>query len=901
MPLSAGNRLGPYEIISPLGAGGMGEVYRALDTRLDRHVAIKVLPSHLSDSVDLKQRFEREAKAISALQHPNICTLFDVGSENGTGFLVMEYLEGETLADRLKRGPIPLAQLLKMALELSHALEKAHSAGLIHRDIKPGNIMLTKGGAKLLDFGLAKPSAIGAAAVSSGSGSAPLLSGALTQSSPAAALTSVGTVVGTVQYMSPEQIAGQEADVRSDIFCFGAVLYEAAAGERAFKGKTPSAVVGAILANDPPPASSLQPSVPAAFDRVVATCLAKDPVDRFESAHDLRLQLEWVRDFGVSQALAPNAAAATLPRRFMAAAFVLGLLTLLAALWFWTSRPSQSTKVIAAEISAPPGETFISIGDLAGAPAISPQGDQIAFVVAGADKVHSLWVRRINSLVAQKLEGTEGAAHPFWSPDGKFIGFFTPTKLNRVPAAGGSIVAIADVLNPRGGSWGKQGVIVYAADFRTGLMQVNAQGGTPSPATVLDPKKHTTHRWPYFLPDGKHFLYFATHHSGGRSEDYGVYFASLDGKENRQILVSDSAAEYGSGYLLFRVQTALVAQPFDPVNGKLSGTAVPVINSVRYDGGVWRNVFSVSQDGLLCYQPGTASAAGTQLAWYDRSGKLLQTVGERGSQTDIRLSPDGKKLALLEGDPFWELWVLDLERGGRTRVTYNEGTPAQPNWSPDGKMLVYTTSTGTGQLFDVRIKPANGNGPEQTARTGHTYFSPNWSPDGKYLVYLQADGPGGESLWAMPQSGDGKPFIVVQPPTPQYNIVHYRISPDGRWVAYSSDETGRIEIYIAPFPKGDGKWQVSSVGASYPVWRGDSKELFIKGFSDNIFSISFQDKNGEPQIGQPKELFKANMYGNGFPYDVKSDGQKFLVNKSEESGAAPLYLLVNWTDELKQK
>ena len=900
MGLSVGTRLGPYEIIAPLGAGGMGEVYRAKDTRLDRTVAVKVLPTHLSANPDLRQRFDREAKSISQLQHPHICTLFDVGSQDGVDFLVMEYLEGETLADRLKRGPLPFPQLLKIAIELAQALEKAHHAGLIHRDIKPGNIMLTKSGAKLLDFGLAKPLSTQAVAATGSGSASPMLSGALTQSSPAAALTSVGTVVGTVQYMSPEQIAGQEADVRSDIFCFGAVLYEAAAGERAFKGKTPSAVVGAILANDPPPASTLQPTVPAAFDRVVATCLAKDPEERFESAHDLRLQLEWVRDFAVTDATKSGAAGTLWQRRFAAAALALAVVALVAALWFWSSRSSQSTKVIAAEISAPPGETFTSIGDLAGAPAISPQGDQIAFVATGADKTQNLWVRRINSLIAQKIEGTDGAAHPFWSPDGKFIGFFTPSKLNRVPATGGSIVSLADVTNPRGGSWSKDGVIIYAADFRSGLMQVSAQGGSPVPVTQLDTKKHTTHRWPYFLPDGKHFLYFATNHSGESKEQSGVYFASLDGRENRQILESDSAAEYGSGFLLFRGQTSLVAQPFDPGSGKLSGTPMTVINSVRNDGGVWRSVFSVSQDGLLCYQPGTTSAAGTQLAWYDRSGKMIQAVGERSNQADIRLSPDGKKLALLAGDPFWRLWILDLERGGRTRVTYSDGTPAQPNWSADGKMLVYTASNGAGQLFDIRIKPTNGSGSEQTVKSGHSYYFPSWSPDGKFLAYLQSDGPGGESLWAMPQSGDGKPILVVQPPSPQYNIVNYRISPDGKWVAYESDETGRMEVYVAPFPKGDGKWQVSSIGAGFPAWRGDTKELFIKGFSDDLFSITFQDKNGEPQIGQPKFLFKTNMYANGISYDVTADGQKFLVNKSEEAGAAPLYLMVNWTADLKK-
>ena len=903
MGLSVGTRLGPYEIVSPLGAGGMGEVYRALDTRLQRHVAIKVLPTHLSSNADLKQRFEREAKAISGLQHPHICTLFDVGSQDGVDYLVMEYLEGETLADRLKRGPIPIAQLIKMGIELSEALEKAHHAGLIHRDIKPGNIMLTKSGAKLLDFGLAKPAAVGAAAVTSGSGSAPLLSGALTQSSPAAALTSVGTVVGTVQYMSPEQIAGQEADVRSDIFCFGAVLYEAAAGERAFKGKTPSAVVGAILANDPAPVSTLQATVPPAFDRVVATCLAKDAADRFESAHDLKLQLEWVRDFGMTESKGIAATAGS-SRKWMFAAAALALVALLLASLLFFS-PEQPVHVVRAEISAPPGTTFDSIGDLAGVPAISPQGDKIAFVGQGSDKIPWLWVRSVDSLSAQKLEGTDGAAHPFWSPDGKSIGFFTPKKLNRVPSAGGPVTALADVTNPRGGSWGKDGVILYCADFRGPLMRINENGGTPTIATTLDAQKHTTHRWPYFLPDGKHFLYFATNHGGGNVLQNGVYFSSLDGKEDRIILTTDSAAEYASGRLLFRSQTALMAQPFNPSSGKLSGIAVPVLNNVRYDSGVWRTVFSVSQDGLLIFQPGTSNAAGTQLAWYDRTGKLLKLVGDKANQTDLRLSPDGKKLTLIAGDPFWEVWVLDLERGGRTRITYNEGTIAEPQWSPDGKTLTFTSSTGQGRgAFDIRIKSSIGGPNSQTLTSRdqvNSYFFPQWSQDGKYFAYIKGDGPQALTLWVVPQSGDKKPFVAVQPPSAQANIIHFRISPDSKWVAYTSDETGRVEVYVAPFPKGEGKWQVSTFGASFPTWRGDSKELYFKGFGDEFYATTIEEKGGQLELGTPHQLFKMNVFGNGFPYDVTADGQRFILNKSEEASAAPLYLVTNWTEDLKKK
>ncbi len=902
MPLTSGTRLGPYEIQSPLGAGGMGEVYRARDTRLDRTVAIKVLPPHLADTADARQRFEREARAVSALQHPNICTLFDVGSQDGTDFLVMEYLEGETLAERLKRGPLPLDSLLKIAIELAEALEKAHKAGLIHRDLKPGNIMLTKSGAKLLDFGLAK-TRVAPTMPSATSTETLLTSAALTISSPASPLTGVGAVLGTVPYMSPEQIGGQEADVRSDIFGFGAVLYEAASGKRAFEGKSSSAIIGAILANNPAPVSSLQPAVPASFDRLVATCLAKEPDDRFQSAHDLKLQLGWVRDFGAQKAAEAPAASRSKSRMALIAAIAIAALAIAAWAALKFANSDNEIPVVRSEISPPPDLMFDTIGDMAGAPAMSPQGDKIAFVARSSNSSKALWVRSLDSLTANRLEGTEGAAHPFWSPDGKSIGFFTPTKLNRIAASGGSVIALADVSNPRGGTWSKDDVIVYTPNFRSALMQVSANGGTPSPATVLDLQKHTTHRWPSFLPDGKHFLYLAMNHSGGQREQNGIYFASLDGKENHLVLATDAAGEYASGYLLYHLQTELVAQPFDPSSGKLSGSAIPIINNVRHDLGVWRTVSSASQNGVLCYQAGTSTSAGSQLEWFDRSGKPLGTVGERTAQNSLRLSPDGKRVALVAGEPLFELWVLDLERGSRTRLTFNEGTVGEPSWTPDGKSVIYpmTTPQGGGN-FDIKSKAASGAGAETTlSDVPHAYQFPGISPDGKFLTYAWGSGQKATTLWAVPLSGDRTPLAVIKPPSAQSSIGQYRVSPDSHWVAYVSDESGRNEMYLAPFPSGDGKWQVSAFGAAYAAWRADGKELFMHSLNDEIFAASITEKGTGLEIGTPKLLFKMNVSGVGTPYDVTPDGQRFLLNTSEEEGAAPLYLVTNWLAELKKK
>jgi len=907
MPITPGTKLGPYEIISPLGAGGMGEVYRAKDIRLGRDVAIKVLPSHLSSNPDLKQRFDREAKTISQLQHPHICTLYDVGSQDGVDFLVMEMLEGESLFDRLQKGAMPLDQVLKIAMEIAEALDKAHRAGIIHRDLKPANVMLTKSGAKLLDFGLAKPH--GSQPISSGSNpistgsNSPGVAGALTQTSIGSALTSAGSVIGTVQYMSPEQIAGNEADIRSDIFGFGAMLYEMASGKRAFEGKTPSQIVGSILANDPPPVSSLQPLVPASFDSVISTCLKKEPEERFQSAHDLKLQLKWVADYGMQKtAVMP----AVIRKKQNALKWIGGAAVIALALlagWLFAGR-NPEVAVVRAEIPPPAGMEFEVYGDLAGVPMLSPQGDKLVFLARKKGEKKTLWVRPLNSLTAQMLEGTEGAAHPFWSPDGKNIGFFSDSKLCRIPSTGGPVVILTDVTQPRGGTWGAEDVILYTPDFRAGLMRISASGGQPSPATTLASGKHTTHRFPWFLPDGKHFLYLATSHEGGRKEENGIYFASVDGKENRLVVYSDAAGMFASGYLLYHTQTALVAQPFDPGNGRLSGEPVPVVNNVRHDAGVWRSVFSVSQTGILIFQPGSVSTAGTQMTWFDRTGAQLGTVGERDSHASLDLSPDGKQVAYAAGDPNWEIWTIDLERKTRTRLTFNEGTIQDLSWTPDGKNIVYNARNSKQNLTsEIHMKAANGTGSSKTFTPNgkdYLYGMPFITPDGKDLVYLLSNGPTQKSLWAVPVEG-GKPFLVLKPPSEQANILGYRISPDGKWVAYMSDETGTAQVFITSFPKGEGKWQVSTNGGAYHVWRKDSKEFFYMDFNETIHSVSLQEKDNGINILESKPLFKANIGAVGWPMAVTADGKKFLINKAEDEGSAPLYLVVNWPAELKKK
>jgi serine/threonine protein kinase len=612
MSLTPGTKLGPYEIQSPLGAGGMGEVYRAKDTRLDRTVAIKVLLSHLSSDPELKQRMEREAKAISALQHANICTLHDVGSQDGTDFLVMEFLEGQTLADRLGKGALPLDQVFKIGTEIAQALEKAHQHSIIHRDLKPANIMLTKAGAKLMDFGLAKPEmSVASRAIGPLTPSTPTMNLA-SLTSAASPLTQQGSIVGTFHYMAPEVLQGAEADARSDLFSFGCVLYEMVTGRRAFEGKSQLSVFTAILEKDPESISASQPLTPPMLDRVVRACLAKDPADRFQSAHDVAMDLRWMADSSPTESAGPSP-------RFKKSwtawllALLLGFIALAGFAGYRWAKSSENALSIHAEIPPPDKFSLDTTGDAGGMPVLSPQGDKVAFV-AHSGEIKQLWVRSLGGDSAQALDDTAGAAHPFWSPDGRFIGFFVGGKLMKIASTGGPIATLADAPNPRGGSWSANDTIVFASDFQGALVKVSAQGGLTAPATVLDKTVHTTHRWPWFLPDGKHFIFFATNHTGGDPKRNGVYFGSVDNLETRLIVATDSAAQYASGYLLYRANTALVAQPFGPQKGILSGSATPLVNSVREDVGVWRSIFSVSENGVMVYQAGSAASANSRLS-----------------------------------------------------------------------------------------------------------------------------------------------------------------------------------------------------------------------------------------------------------------------------------------------
>ena len=909
MALTSGTKLGPYEIQSGIGAGGMGEVYRALDTRLDRTVAIKILPSHLSDNPEAKQRFEREARAISSLNHPHICVLHDVGNENGTAYLVMEYVQGESLEFRLQKGPLPIKQALECGVQICDALEKAHRAGIVHRDLKPGNIMLTPSGAKLLDFGLAKPTpGLLGKAVSGDKGH-------LTPSTPtmnlsalgasAGALTQQGSIVGTFQFMAPEVLQGQEADARSDIFSFGCVLYEMITGKRAFEGKSQISVASAILDKEPEPVSKIQPLAPAAVDHAVQECLAKDPEARWQSAADVARELRWI----ASGASGVHSAPLTQPRRRMRENLLWATLAvaLLAGLLWSLFRSREPGRTLRSFLPPPAEQGFDFTGDFSGPPALSPDGSAVAFCARAQKDRNSIWVQSLNELVARKLDGTDGAAFPFWSADGRFLGFFANGHLKKIPASGGPVTILADAPNPRGGTWNGDNVIVYEPDYRDSLWRTSAAGGAPTRLTKFEEGKHTTHRWPVFLPDNKHFLFFGTNHSG--NSEQGIYFGSLGDGSYKYVTDSDAGAQYASGYLLYHLQSQLLAQSFDPSSGKLSGEPMTIANVVEYDAGTWHSTFSASQTGLLVYEPGT-KALGIDLGWVDRTGKLISKIAERAPYKGAgALSPDGKRLAIPVGDPEADIWVFDLERGSRTRLTFGGATQRTPSWSPDGQRVAYARQIGSSIVAGTSLcaRLANGGGQEEVLMEsqpngpGRTLLTPQFSPDGRYLLHMEQNGPTGAAVWALSMTGDKKLFPVVQPLTAQSRIVQYRLSRDGRWLAYSSTESGREEVYVTQFPSAEGRWQVSQTGGTFPSWRGDTKEIYFVGTDGTVNAASVSTQGGVFESGQAHPLFQAGYIAPlGNPFDTSADGQRFVLTTLPESPATPLVLVTNWTAETKK-
>jgi len=890
MPLASGTKFGPYELVSPLGAGGMGEVYRARDTRLERTVAIKILPEQLSKDPVHKQRLEREAKAISSLNHPNICTLHDVGSQDGVDYLVMECVEGETLAKRLEKGALPLEQVLKYVAQIADGLDKAHRAGIVHRDLKPGNIMLTATGAKLLDFGLAKPAA-------------PLVNGAtLTAAVPTTPVTQEGTVVGTFQYMSPEQIEGREVDGRSDIFSLGSVLYEMLTGQRAFPGKSQLSVASAILEKEPEPISSVNPLTPPALDHAIRRCLAKDPEERWQTARDLALELKWIAESGPERSVfAPVTGRIERREQILAGVAMTGALAaILFGVLYWSRAPSKS-RTVRSYIKAMPNSSFV-VGAQQGGFAISPDGLRLAYVAQNADGKTLLWVRALDSLQGQALEGTEEASFPFWSPDSRSIGFFASGKLKKIEFSGGPSFTVCDAPNPRGGSWNQDGVIVFTPSLNVPLHRVSASGGTPVPVTTLDPAKGiTTHRWPQFLPDGHHFIYVAgTPLTPRENPTNTIMVGMLDSKETKLLLHAHASAQYVSGHILFLQQSTLMAQPFDVRRLELTGDAFPIADPVEESELILRSMFSASENGPLAYLEGTSSA-GRQLLWLDRNGKKVGEVPGADTYMSPRISPDGKKVLYTLIAPWYEVWSYDMTLGLKTRLTFGTSSgraSLSPLWSPDGQRIAYM-SLRDGR-FGFYQKAANGSGNEEglLKESDSVRYLNDWSPDGKFLAFQQAP-QGINEIWMLPLTGERKatPFLQFK-----FSSAISAFSPNGKWLAYCSTESGDQKVYVVPFPGPGGKWQVSPGGGCFPRWRRDGKELFYFSADNKIVAAEVRADGSNFAIGAVNPLFETRVYRTAFGgFDVAADGQRFIICYEPGQPNVAIALVENWDAELKRK
>ena len=899
MSLSAGNKLGPYEVVSPLGAGGMGEVFRARDTRLDRTVAIKILPPQLSNDPVRKQRFEREAKTISSLNHPHICVLYDVGHQDGTDYLVMECLEGETLAKRLEKGPLPFEQVLKFGGQIADALDKAHRSGVVHRDLKPSNIMLTPTGAKLLDFGLAKPAM-------------PLASGlTLTAAAtPVTPMTQEGTILGTFQYMSPEQIEGKELDGRSDIFSFGTVLYEMLTGHRAFQGKSQLSVASAILESEPAPIVSAKPLTPPSLDRAIRRCLAKDPEERWQTARDIAIELKWIAESGSSSSAAPPAKER--PRKtellLLAALAVTAAIALFLA-FLYVKRPSAEPRVTRTYVKAEEGSGFIFSGDQKGF-AISPDGRDLVYVAStpSPDSKSALWLRPMDSLRARLLPGTQAAGFPFWSPDGRYIGFFAGGKLRKIDIQGGPPSVICDAPDGRGGSWNQQGDIVFTPTVNSPIYRVSASGGPIAQLTRQDPSKNeTTHRWPSFLPDGRHFIFLAgSTFTPSESATNSIMMGSLDSQETKLLFHTHYQAEYTSGHMLFLRQSSLMAQPFDTKRFELTGDAVPIAETVLEDSSIAHAWFSPSANGLLFYAEGAAK--NRQLVWFDRTGKQIGVVPGDDAYAGIGLSRDATKLVYyLDGTGF-DVWGFDIARGVKIPLTFGASSGQgnlYPVWSPDGKYVAYTSyRDGKYSLYQ---KSADGSGGETLLLEGIDHFRvpTSWSNDGKFLVYHEgvsggtyANGvPGGWSIWVLPLFGDHKAYPFIQS---TFSAREASFSPDGKWLAYCSNESGEYRVYVVPFPGPGGKWQVSLGDGRGPLWRRDGKEIFYLSADNKLVAVRVEASGDSFAVGGAQVLFDSHSYGVFGRYAASADGQRFVVVYEGNRPSTTLTTVVNWTADLKE-
>ena len=897
MSLTAGTRLGPYEILAPLGAGGMGEVYRARDTRLQRDVAVKVLPQHLSSNPEVRARFEREAKTVSSLNHPNICTLFDVGREGTTDYLVMELVEGETLARRLIKGALPATEVLKLGGQIADALDRAHRAGVVHRDLKPGNVMLTKSGAKLMDFGLARGAATeGGSGMAGPGGQSGMTHAALTQSPTVASpLTAEGTIVGTFQYMSPEQLEGKEADARSDLWALGCVLYEMATGRRAFESKSQASLIASIMHTDPAPPSQISPMSPPALDQLVRVLIAKDPDDRLQTAHDAKLQLGWIAGGG-SQVGAPVATVRRSRVPSWLAAGLGALAGLAVALALGRSqRPSGLSHSMRVAILPPEGAI---VNDDDSQTTISPDGRHIVFVATDSTGKSQLWVRDLESVDAHPLAGTQQAFLPFWSPDSRSIAFFSDGKLRKVDAGGQTLQVVCDAPDGRGGAWSSRGVIVFAPNALGPLMRVAEGGGAVTPATQLDPGGvQRAHRFPSFMEDGTHFLFVSL------GDSMTTRLASLDNLANRPLLRAGGGGVYAApGHVLFSRDLTLMVQRFDVRSGRTVGE--PRALGPGRGGNLFAGAppASASRNGII--EQRHRSNAPTGLAWYDRSGRRIGSVPMAEAQySEMSLSPDGTHAALgrFSSEGGSDIWTINLTNGLASRLTFDQFFCEGPRWSPDGRWIFYSSLARPFRHVYRRL--ASGAGEAQQFLEGRSAFTEAdcWSTDGRYFVFRDLDAMTGEDVWAVDEQGDKKPFPVLHS---RFHEEDASLSPDGKSLVFRSNESGRAELYLQSFPVPDAKLRVSQDGAGsgsrspfgIARWRKDGRELvYVAG--DGVTVVSVPIESLQPlRLGSPRALFR--LPSTSLDMSATSDLQRFLVLEPRGGiESASIHLIMNWQAE----
>ena len=899
MAILPGRRLGPYEILSAIGAGGMGEVYRAKDTRLDRIVAIKVLPAHLADRPELRERFEREARTIASLNHPHICTLFDIGHQDGIDFLVMEYLEGETLAQRLVKGPLPLEQVLQYAIEIADALDKAHRKGVTHRDLKPGNIMLTKTGTKLLDFGLAKLRQEAAPANAS-------LSDLPTAVDPA---TAAGTILGTLQYMAPEQLEGKDVGARTDIFAFGAVVYEMATGKKAFEGKSQASLIAAILEREPPAMSSLQPMTPPALDRVVKKCLAKEPDRRWQVASDLHDELKWIAEGG-SQVSSHVTIPAKGLRALRGRALMFGALLLVAAIAGfagWILKPTTGQPVTRTVISLPTGQQLAGFDD-GPALALSSDGTHLVYV-ARQGGVQQLYLRAMDSLESKPIPGTEDAINPFFSPDGQWLGFFAGGKLKKVSMSGGAALTLGYVATPLGASWSSLGMILFSPSANSVLFQVPDVGGTPQRLTHFE-KADTSHRWPEFLPGGRAVL-FAAGPTAATFTDGQVAVQSIETGQRRNLIQGGMDPRYlPPGHLVYAQGGSLMAMPFDPQRLAAMGAAVPVVDGVLQSLSTGAAQYSVSEAGSLVYVAGGLESAQSRLVWVNRNGAEKPLAAPAHAYSAPRISPDGRRVAVGIVEQETQTWMYDLSRNALTRLTFDGNYNFLPVWTPDGKRIAFISNKG-GPL-NIFWQLADGSGGLERLTTSEYIHTPqSFSGDGKLLAYYEVNPTTQRDIWVL-SMGDPSPAaarsgqvrgsqLFLRTP---FDESGPRFSPDGHWLTYVSNESGRYEVYVQPYPGPGGKWQISTEGGTEPVWNPNGRELFYRS-GDKMMAVEISTQPSFT-VDKPRMLFEGKYEAPPFPianFDVSPDGQRFLMIKPIEQSAAltQINVVLNFSEELKQK